>query len=951
MMSAPILTTKLYVPAPRSKLVPRSHLIERLNQGLSGKLTLISAPAGFGKTTLVSEWLHQLAQGQRGRGVGERKFPPASLLPRSPAQVGWVSLDEGDNDPIRFLTYLATALQTIDDTLVQNLLQSRQLPPIEALMTILINDISAMPADSLANHKLILVLDDYHLIQADVIHQSLEYLLEHQPPHMHLVIATRQDPPFALSRLRVRGQVTEIRQEDLRFAPAEANTFLNQSMGLNLSLEAVARLESRTEGWIAGLQLAALSLQGRHPEEIAGFIEAFSGSHRYVIDYLVDEVIRQQPPDIRRFLSQTAILDRMTASLCDAVTARSDSRDILTQLEHANLFLTSLDDHRIWYRYHHLFAEFLRTELETEQQAALHLKAAAWFEANDFLRDAVRHALASNNLNEAGRLIKLAADGLLHTGRLMTLAGWLETLPVEFVQADYELATYKGWVLWLMGQGEAAETFVEAAQASQPPQASPTSQGKLLGLRACLALVRDRAPQLAMQALTLLEEADVFYRGIILLILGEAQNLFGDTAGAAQTFEQVLELGQKHKDPIMTIGAMTNMAELLNWQGKRREALALCQQAIDQFVDARGQPLPVVGLAYITLGELEYYAHELAQAHEHIQWGIELCQSQAMMGFIISGKLALGLLQYGLGQAQAGLATIQEMAQLTSQSNFDAYLPLVAAVEADFQIKLGNIAAAERWAEQVNLSLAGPLTLRSELEYLTYARLLAAQGQLEEAQSLLTQLEEATQAGGLYLFYMIATILQARVQAALGRDEKALASLEKALRVAAPEGYLQFFLNEGRPIAKLLPALRRVAPAFVNSLLDAFGRQQETQTAASDLELPSVSVTAPVGARMEHSRNLPEASIGEMPGETQTQPASASPLTLPPMPLLLEPLSDREVEVLNLVAIGQSNREIAETLVITAGTVKKHLNNIFSKLEVKSRTQAVARARELGLVQ
>jgi LuxR family maltose regulon positive regulatory protein len=433
-VTIPLLTTKFYIPTLCPNLVPRLPLVERLDQGLQHghRLALISAPAGFGKTTLVTEWLYSKAPNISSRSIA------------------WLALDEGDNDPARFFTYLIAALQQIDEHIglaAQSLLGAPQLPSFEALTTLIINDIEA-------TSPFVLVLDDYHLIHTALIHEVLAFLVEHQPPQMHLCLVTREDPPFALPRLRVRGQITEIRAHDLRFTVQEAATFLNQVLNLVLDADSVAALETRTEGWVAGLQMAALSMQSR--DDPAGFIAAFSGSNRHIIDYLADEVLNQQPSEIRDFFRQTSILERLNAPLCDALTERENSDKVLKQLEQANLFIVPLDDQRKWYRYHQLFADFLRTELVPEQAARLHLRAARWFETQDLLPEAVNHILAyaaaTGDTLEAVQMITQAGNRALSDGAVITLLSWLDALPDEIVRASSWLAAYKAWCLLMTGQ-------------------------------------------------------------------------------------------------------------------------------------------------------------------------------------------------------------------------------------------------------------------------------------------------------------------------------------------------------------------------------------------------------------------------------------------------------------------------------------------------------------------
>ena len=891
-MVTSLLATKLYIPPPRPNLVSRPRLIERLDEGLhlGHRLTLVSAPAGFGKTTLVSEWLHG----------ADRPFT-------------WLSLDEGDNDPVRFLTYLVAALQKIDGDIgqaVETLLRSPQLPPVESLVTTLINDVAITPT------PFALVLDDYQLINAVPIHDALAFLLDRQATQMHLVIVTRKDPPLPLPRLRVRGQVTEVGADDLRFTVEEAAAFLNQALGLTLDTEMVATLETRTEGWIAGLQLAALSMRGQ--EDVAGFVSAFSGSNRHVIDYLADEVLAQQPEEMRDFLRQTAILDRLTAPLCDAVTGRGDGDVLLTQLEQTNLFLIPLDDRREWCRYHRLFADFLRTQLEPQRQATLHQKAARWFEEHDLLPEAVEHALAyataSGDMDEAARVIALVAPQVLQNGSFTTLLGWLDALPDYAVRASSELAIYKGWILFLTGQLEAADHYASLAETGLPAGGDRLCRGRLIGLRSFLVGHRGddaKALRLAKKALKLMGKADPFFRSVIMSGLGDIQQTLGDLEGAAQTYREVVDVGQQLGNYLAASYALVSLAEQLNAQGRLREAVALCQRAVDQYVDARGKPLPSSGVIYLELGLLDYESNDLDRASQHLDIGMALCQQLALTAYILEAKELQALIQYARGETEAALATLFEAQDIASQVEYYGYTDEIAAMQADLHLKQGNLIAAERWAETVNLSLIEPPDPGYEMSYLTYIHLLLAQSRLKEARSQLARLERFTRLGGYYGPLITVHVLQAITQQALGHERKALDYIRKALSYASPEGYYRAFLDEGPTVAELL---RKVRPAvsgtttvaFVDRLFDAFQKEYPESTSIPD----SSSVPQP----------------------------------------LVEPLSERELQVLRLVATGLSNREIGEKLFIATSTVRKHLENIYGKLDVHSRTQAVSRARELNLL-
>jgi LuxR family maltose regulon positive regulatory protein len=884
-VTTPLLTTKLYIPPSRPNLVPRPRLVARLDEGLRAgrKLTLIAAPAGFGKTTLATEWLYST-----GKAISSRS-------------VAWLSLDEGDNDPTRFFTYIIAALQQLDASVgqaTQSLLGSPQMPLTESLATTLVNDIAAIPG------HFVLVLDDYQLIHNPLIHDALAFLLDHQPSQMHLLVATRIDPPLSLPRLRVRGQMTEIRADDLRFTEEEAATFLNQVLGLVLGAEKIAALEARTEGWIAGLQLAALSMQSKR--DVDSFVEAFSGSNRHVIDYLADEVLAQQPEAIHDFLCQTSVLDRFCAPLCDAVrevdeSADADSRTILERLERQNLFLVPLDDRREWYRYHRLFADFLRTELVPKQSTALHLRAAHWFEAHDFLPEAVNHALAhvaaTGDTDEAVRIVTLAGSRAISEGALVTLLGWLDALPDEVVRANGWLVSFKAWCLLLTGQSEKAISYIQSAEATLEPGGSPVDRGRVLSLRCAVSDAED-VLRITPQALMLIGDADPLSRTAALFILGDAQDAVGNVVGAIETFREAYHLAQKHGHQVIAAVALAHLAISINYYGRRHEALAICRRGAEMYTDTRGNPLPVAGLLYVVLGKLAYEANDLERAHQYLQTGLELGQHSATTLVILYSLEALAQVQYAMGDAQEALATIQEAQAMAAQAGEFEWRGAGAAIEAHLQMRQGNIQAARRWTESINLPLADPLDQTRKYEYTNYARVLLALGRASKAQALLAKLERAAQEDERHRHLLTIHIQQALAEHKLHNKAKALEYLERALQLAAQENYVRAFLDEDPALAQLLPHVRHVAPEFVGELLAAFG---------------------------------------ESPPPPHT-------------PTRIEPLSARELEVLRLMASDLSAPEIAEELVIAVSTVRSHIKHIYGKLDAHSRYEAVERARKLDLI-
>lgn len=878
-MVAWLLTTKLHMPPIRRELVSRPRLLERISAGAGRKFTLVSAAAGFGKTTLVAEWLNRVD---------------------SPCT--WLSLDEEDNDPVRFLTYLIAALQNVDKAIgatAQSLLGAPQLPPIESLMTLLINDIAVTP------RPFVLVLDDYHAIRTQSIHDAVEFLIAHQPQPMHLVIITRHAPPLPLPRLRVRSEVVEICEEDLRFTADEAGDFLNQALGLKLDTGIITALEARTEGWIAGLQLAALSVQGKSAERIAQFVELFSGSHRHVIDYLAEEVLTQQTKEVRDFLCQTSILDRLSAPLCDAVTGRSDSRELLAQLDAANLFLIPLDDQRHWYRYHRLFADFLRTELDADSQAALHHRATRWLVAHDLLPEAVEHALASGDMDEAARVIALAAAEAFRFASFATLQGWLDALPDEVVRGHSDLACYRGYLLLFTGRPSQAGAYAAAAESSLPLDATPSSRGRMLSLKAHLALCNDAVDatdRLCREALAYLGARDAVFRNLILNLLGQVLETKGDVVAAADVYSEAAHNERTTGNQLGALVVLSNLIFSLNELGRRREAEDICRQVIAEGASQPDRALPVVEGMYLPWSLLSYEANQLEQAREQATRALKLAEQADIADGILWGHLILARVHLANGDLAAARQAAQEGRQYAARRDvYSGKARWFAAAEAQASLLEGDVAAAARWAKEAGFSPADTPHHWDEHVYFTYVRLLFAQNRLEDAQKLLDTMEHSAAKGRRRCKLITIYLLQVVAHQALGRAEQARALITNAVELAAAEDYRRAFLNEGPAILDLLPRVRHLAPDFVSQVL----------MAAS--------------------------------GEDVRQP-------IPGAGELVEPLSERELEILRLIAAGRSNPEIAQLLYLSLNTVKWHAKNLYGKLHAGSRIDAVARARELQLL-
>lgn len=880
-MSAPILATKLYVPALRAGVVSRPWLIERLDAGLDGKLTLVSAAAGFGKTTLVSTWI---------AGCG---------LPAA-----WLSLDEGDSDPTRFLAYLIAALQTVAPQVGQGALAALhasqpQPPPAEAILTAVLNDIAALP------DRFILVLDDYHAIDAPAVDQALAFLLQHLPPSLHLVIATREDPPLPLARLRARSQLTELRAAELRFTPAEAAEFLNDTMGLNLSPDEMAILEARTEGWIAGLHLAALSMQER--TDTAAFVEAFSGSHRFVLDYLVEEVLQRQPAIVQDFSLRTAILDRLCGPLCDAVLqdATTAGQATLADLDRTNLFIVPLDNERRWYRYHHLFGELLRQRLQqrfaVDAIAGLHIRASTWFEENDLELEAFQHAAAAGDIDRAERLLEGRGMPLLFRGAARPILRWLASLPAAALDAHPSLWVTYASALLFISQVTGVEEKLQAAEAAlcdvEPDDKTRDLIGHIASIRATVAVTQHDPESIVVQsqrALAYLDPGNLPVRTAATWTLGYAYHLQGERAAAGRAYAAALAASEPIGHFIITLMSALGLGMLQEMDNQLAVAAETYRRALQLAGDP---PLPVACDAHLGLARISYQWNDLGAAQEHTQQALHLARQIANTDrtmacdlFLVRWKLAHGDL--------AGAATLLAAAeQATRQQNFVLQIPGVAALRVLVSLRLGDPAGA------VQAAHAGDLPLG-------WARIQLAQGDAAAALATLAAYRQQAEAKGWADEQLKAIILQALAHQAGGQRDKALSVLGEALALAQPGGFVRVFLDEGPAMAQLLAlaAARGAAPAYTARLLAAFAAGQPQP--AGDALSPTV---------------------------TRTQP-------------LIEPLSERELEVLRLIAQGLSNPEIGARLFLALDTVKGHNRRIFDKLEVQRRTEAVARGRELGLI-
>ncbi len=888
-MSLSVLATKLYIPPARPQLVLRPRLIEQLDEGLhrTPGVTLISAPAGFGKTTLVSEW------------VAGCKRP-----------VAWLSLDDGDNDTARFLNYLVAALRSVSTNLGEGMLgilQSPQPPPVESILTSLINEITTIP------DNFILVLDDYHVIDTKPVENAISFLVEHLPPQMHLVVATREDPNLSLARLRARGQLTELRAADLRFTPSEAAEFLNRVMGLNLAAEDIVALETRTEGWIAGLQLAAISMLGQ--KDAASFIQSFTGSHRFVIDYLVEEVLGQQSERVQSFLLQTSILGRMCGPLCDSLLGApsGSGQETLKYLERANLFIIPLDNERRWYRYHHLFADLLRQRLRqgitsSKMDAGsslneLHTRASLWYENHGFQLEAFQHAAAAKDIERAERLLDGEGIPLHLSGGVTPILDWLESLPAEVLNARPWLWWRHAAMLLINGQtigvGEKLQA-AEAGVANMLQGAEPDDQTRnLIGLiamaSATLALTRYDVQAMVAQshrALEYLDRDHLFQRANANWTLGYAYVLQGERALARQAFTESVALGEAAGAMFPLILATIGLGYVQELDNELYQAAETYRQVLEWAGD---HPQQIIGEAHLGLARILYEWNDLDAAEGHTQQSLHLArQYESIIDRYVISEVFLARLKLAQGDLAEAADILAKADQSVRQHHFVHRAPEVAAAQVLTFIRQGNLAAAAHLAQLHQLPMS-------------QARVHLAGGNPSAALAVMEPWRQLVQAKGWQDERLKALVLQAIVLAAHGDKDQALRVLGEALALAEPNGVLRVFLDEGTPMVRLLSeALAQgVMPNYTGKLLAVL--EAEMQQTADRAAL-----------------------------------SSAAPL--------VEALSPRELDVLRLIAQGLSNDEIGQRLFLALDTVKGHNRRIYDKLQVQRRTEAVARARELGLL-
>lgn len=888
-----LLRTKLSPPLTRRNLVVRSRLFAILDNGLERSLTLISAPAGFGKTMLLSAWL-----------ANAKNTAPIDH------SFAWLSLDEGDNDPMRFWRYIIAACQYIHPTLGTtglSLLNGPDTPPLERVVTTLINDIVTLPQHCL------LIIEDYHLITSPQIHRSFSFLLDHLPATMHVFMATRNDPPLPLARLRARNALIELRTSDLRFSLTETQDFLDQLSGIHLASDAIVRLDMHTEGWITGLQLLALLLQDR--QDVEQFLTSLASGHRHVREYLMAEVFASQPEHIQTFLLQTALFDRLTGSLCDAVTGRCDGERMLEELEQANLFITALDEDQQWYRYHSFFSEALRhyarRQLAQERLRTLYSHASAWYERHGQLEEAIETALQAQEFLRVIMLIELQTEA--HGFRLdYTLHRWIEQLPQALRSTNPLLCFLSAQdmlfsSLAVPSRRGAYLTQVENAERLWQQEENFHRLGLCYSLRSLAAHWGGEPSQVldyAGQALSRLSNKDIIWRGIALSTLGAAHRMLGNVNEAYQALEEGYSLNDKAGYSIASLPTLNAMADILVLQGKLQQASQLRQQVIER----SGSLLVDSSEAHIRQSAIYLEWNQLEMAESHLEQARTEGKRNEKGQPFAHAYLLLARITMARGEQTEALAMVQQLIVQAQQEQLPVMIEELQAYQAWWSLTIGDQDTTSRWRQTLD-----PHTLPTyaqEQIYLILARIMIAQGEPEEALALLERWLEFANTQGRVSSTLALCVLKALALYAMGEGQQAQQTLMSVLVLAHPQGYMRLFLDEGIALAALLRTVRsRCKEAtlimYIDMLLAAF---------------------------------------------EQERPTSASPLRVTASSLLTEPLSHHEQRVLRLLVAGLSNPEIASELVVSVNTVKTHVKNIYGKLNVNGRKEARDVAHRLKLL-
>ena len=906
-----LLATKLHVPGAQPDFVSRPRLADRLDEGLARGVILVSAPAGFGKTSLLAEWTHQ-----------------------SPRSVAWLSLDAGDNDPARFWRHALAALDRVHPGTAERLaplLGVPASPSFEGLVTALVNELASPPGED----EVVLVLDDYHLIDAQPVHESLTYLLEHLPPVLRLVLSSRGDPPLPLARLRAGRQLTELRADELRFTTGEAAALLRLAIGPDLPDAAAAELARRTEGWVAGLQLAALSLRGR--PDVAGLVAAFSGRYRHVLDYFTEEVLERQPPQVRAFLLETSVLERLSGELCDAVTGRADGQAMLEAIERASLFLVPLDEVRGWWRFHQLFADLLRARVEqesAERVRELHRNAAAWHDEQGLADEAVRHALAAGEDAWAARVIERHLDAVHLRGEGATLQRWLAALPAELVRSRPRLLLAQALLALLSGRVEGVEdllaaaeqTFADVAQDPYEPSVGRVAS-TLANVPAAIALDRAHLAELrgdaehaiafGRRALAETSENESMLHSIARARLAVAEWLCGRPVEAERALSSVIEEWRAAGERYLAVRGCHYLALIRRAQGRLDAALATDRQAIEVAAAPGGPTMPAAGAAYVGMAEVDYQRGELDAALQHVTEGLALCRQLPYPQPLATGLATLAWIRHANGDDTGALAAMDEAGRVASGLSVCGLMNPVPVQRARLLLAHGDAAASVAWTTEQGVGVGDEPTYPREPDYLLLARVLLAQRQPDQALRLLERLLAIAATHGRLCSVIEVQALRALASASAGDEAGSVDALAEAVALAWPHGYVRVFADEGTPMGDLL---RRLV---------ASRRGQRDRPGEVPLRYLGRLVRA-------LEREAPDGAAGPSPGGALVSPVAR--------------LSERELQVLRLLAAGKQNQEIARELYLALDTVKKHVTHIFEKLGAANRTEAAARARELGLL-
>jgi len=910
-----LLETKFYIPTPTHDLLLRSNLIERLNEGNSCKLTLVSAPAGFGKSTLLSQW------------VSTFKHP-----------VSWLSLDTNDNDPYRFLTYVIGAIQKIDLTVGQEaleILHSSQNPAYEVILTLLINEISHNFED------ILLILDDYHFINDEQVHKIISFMVDYMPRSMHLVISTRLDPPLSLARMRARRELAEIRSKDLRLTLEETAVLLNDVIGLTLTKEDVKSLDEQVEGWVAGLHMAVLSM--REGMDISRFMETFTGSNRFILDYLIEEVLEKQTAEINDFLLQTSILERMNASLCNYMMDREDSQMILTQLEGLNLFLIPLDNDRNWYRYHHLFADLLKKRLmkiHPNQISNLHTRASYWHENEGLFMEAINHALGEEDYERAANLVEQNGFETINLNQERALLGWLKLLPDDLIRKRPWLCVMQAFVNSWFGPRQKVEKYLQLAEQSimqRPPKATMSTHSKSLVVSERQRLIGSIA---SMRANFFLLDGDIqgvmeqvnialdnlpntdHWQRTATVALGCAYWALGDRAQSEKIFSDTSVEFLRAGNPAGYVSNLCYMGVMQMKQGRLKPALDTYTEAMDRATRQDGKKMPIASFPSIKIGDLMREWNDLTQAQEYIDSGLALASSLNQPDVLIESYICLARFRNALKNQEGVLEALNKAEKILVENQVDPwYLGWLTECLVCYWLSIGDLAAAVSQVEKSGLTVDGPLSYHHDLHHISLARVLIAQGvrdpsgpYLDHARKLLDRLQRAAEKAGWVHETIKILILKGFMFWAFGEKDNSIDALTQSLSLAEPGGYVRIFTDEGAPLGELLSYLL----------------MQDETSKGKDSHIS------------EYAEKLLITLNNEKDEIPRVEP--------PGLSKMVEPLSVRELEVLSFLNTQLSSTEIAQELSISANTVRFHIKNIYGKLNVNRRADAVRSAKELGIL-